>query len=338
MNSARELMRRAGGRSLRALAAAYGVGSVRDTMAAYLIADHHRRTGRAFGPLGAAVGGLVRRADGGYAQSTELGVLELGDVVNENTRSFRTIKVKITLAAVKCFDTDDPGGDELYVVLSVTSIDPNYGGVDKLVFTTRTEIHDDVHDDAVLFEERTLGPEEPLAFPGSGIRIHVAVYDHEHGDADEIRDPIHTVLDDAARKGAQALAGAAAGGDPRMAGAAGDITEFEVGGVEPFKLLTLGMADLIAKAFSDDLIGEHEYVIPASQIVEWAEQDKDTGALPRYEASFRTSPDLPRRVQFNWPPSPEEEHMFSGGGGNYKVYFRIQPIIRVEPGAPPRAG
>jgi hypothetical protein len=336
MHSIRELAKKSslegGDVSLRALAQKYGTGTGSETIAAYLISDHHRRTGRAFGPLGATIGSVKKRPDGSYEQSYELGIAELGDIFQGQTRSITKVKAGVTLAAVKCFDTDDPSGtDEIFVIVSLINVNPNADRTDSLVFTNRMEITK-VEEDNVFFEARTLGPETGTAFPGSGIRIHVAIFDHENGDADELRNKIQAFLDEAAKKAAGALAGAAAADDPQLAGAAGDVIDFEVGGVKPFKILTLGLADLITKLLADDLIGEHEFVVPTSVFVEWASSfDEATQSFPTWEASFRGSPDLPSRIRFNWPQKAEDEFMFSGGGGNYKVYFKITPIIVVEP-------
>jgi len=90
--------------------------------------------------------------------------------------------------------------------------------------------------------------------------------------------------------------------------------EFEVGGVKPFKVLTLGLADVIADALADDLLAEHELVIPAANIKSLTDQGQ-------FSQSFRTKPQEPGLdVQFNWPPREQDEPLLSGGGGSYKVF------------------
>jgi hypothetical protein len=335
MMTARELFRRdkaAEPFSLRALARRYGASTFRETRAGFLLADHHRRTGGRFGLLGAAVGPVRRQQDGSYVRNTQLGRLTLGNDLLEEAASELRIRAEVSLAAVKCFGTEDPGGtDEVYLVISVVTINPNFSREDKLAFTTRTEIADAQAKD-VIFQARTLA--DAHAFPGSGLRIHVAIFEHEHGDADELRDKIQAALDETAKKASSALAGAAAAGDGGLAGAAGDVIDFEVGGIKPFKILTLGLASLVTEALKDDIVSEHEFVIPAEQLVAWAERDEATKRFLKYESSLRTSGDLPATVRFNWPP-PNQEFLFSGGGGSYKVYLQVKPILTVEPGPPP---
>ncbi|AHV95257.1 hypothetical protein [Paenibacillus sabinae] len=274
--------------------------------------------------MGYPIGNVSRRADGKYEQNFQLGVVIL-DNPNALPQSFTKYKASVTLAAVKCFGTEDPGGlftsaeDEPYVIISIISVNPNFGGTDTLVQTTRTEILEHVKAGAVIFENRTIG--DISAFPGSGIKIHVAIFDHEHGDANALRNKINNVLEDAARKGSGALAAAAAANDPKLAGTVGDITNFEVGGVKPFNILTYGVAGLLTELLADDLIGEHEFYIPAADIVEWSNPEK-------YNSSLRTSPDL---IRFNVPQRPEDEFLFSGGGGSYKIYFRVAGIVEERP-------
>lgn len=280
------------------------------------IRNFYRRTGGSLGPLGAPVSNIQSRPDGSYVQNYQLGVITL-DNPNATPESFTQYGTSVTISAVKCFGTEDPGGvDEPFVIVSLISVNPNFGGTDTLVLTKRTEILENVKAGDVIFERRTIG--DVIGFPGSGIRIHVAIFDHEHGDADELRKKINAVLEDVARRGANALAGAAAANDPKLAGAIGDITSFEVGGVKPFSILTAGIADLITDVLADDLIGEYEFFIPAQDIKEWADDPA------KYAASLKTSPDLPSRIRYNWPPKAEDEHLFSGGGGSYKIYFNIQ--------------
>ena len=144
-----------------------------------------------------------------------------------------------------------------------------------------------------------------------------------------MRDEINAVVEDAAKKGAQLIAGAAASGNQQLAGAIGDVTEFEVGGVKPFKILSLGLAGLLADILSDDMIGEHEFVVPAQNIC-------DISDPAAFQASFRRNPEiLDADVQFNWPPTDADEFLFSGGGGSYKVYFTVTPV-KIERPLEPR--
>ena len=115
---------------------------------------------------------------------------------------------------------------------------------------------------------------------------------------------------------------------PGQGGFAGDIINFEVGGVKPFKVVTLGLAGRIASALADDLIGEHVYVIPPGNIVDLADQDNFTRSIrPTRDA-------LDFDVQFNFPPRPEDEFVFTDGHGTYKVYLAVRGIRTFIPENP----
>jgi hypothetical protein len=286
----------------------------------------YRRTGGSLGPLGAPTGSL-HRVDSSWAQDFTLGQIKLNDF-EIDPKAFTFVEAEVKVAAVKCFGTEDPGGtDETYIVISLISVDPNRGAADHLVQTVRTAIDNNVFGGKVFFVNHTIGK---LRVNGGGLSINVVMIDHESGNADDLRNKIAAALDAAANEGARIIAGAAAGGDQRLAGAVGDVTEFDVGGVKPFKILTLGLADIIASALSDDIIGEHTFVIPAQNVTDLLAQQAFTN-------SFRQTPELGFDIQFNWPPRPQDEFLFSGGGGSYKIYFTITPmgvLVPVEPRIP----
>jgi hypothetical protein len=282
------------------------------------IRDFHRRTGADYGPLGVPLGGLTLAADGSFQQNYQLGNVRVADLEGAPTGQTTTV-AEVTLSAVKCFGTQDSdGSDSPYAVISLVDVNPNHASSDQLVKTLRTDILNDVHahphDPDALFKMQTLGEADPS---GGGITIHVALWDHESGNADDIRDQIQSALEDAVKQSATALASAAGVDDPAVtSGTIGDILEFEVAGIKPFHILTLGIAGAIANALADDLIGEQTFFIPAANITDFADQNK-------FIASIRQSPDLPFDVQLNWPPKPAEEPIFTDGHATYKVYFLI---------------
>ena len=103
---------------------------------------------------------------------------------------------------------------------------------------------------------------------------------------------------------------------------------FDIGGVKPFQLLTRGIAGVVAGIVDDDLIGEQTYVIPPENVVAWSDQEN-------FARSIRPTGDvLDFDVQFNWPPRPENEPVFTNGDGTYKVYLRVAGIKMVEPIVP----
>lgn len=302
--------------------------SLHDAIATHSIKDFHRRTGADYGPFGVPLGALTKAADGSYHHQTQLGNIHLTDISGSPSGETQFI-ADVTLSALKCFGTQDNGPDETYAIISLFSINPNHSGSDKLAQTILTEIQENVHPQDTIFKMRTLGNIVPV---GTGIGIHIAIWDHESGDANDIRDKIAAVIEDGTNKAAAAVAGAAAADDPSVsAGTVGKVTDFEVGGIKPFHLLTLGIARLISHALADDLIGEQVFFIPAANIVDFADQTK-------FDASIRKSPDLPFDVQLNWPPRPEDEPLFTDGKGTYKAYFLIKgamiPLPPVNPKLP----
>lgn len=293
--------------------------SLRDAIATRDITDFHRRTGADYGPLGVPLGGLSKATDGSYVQSHQLGVIKQAgiDAAPVGETEFAAT---VTLSAIHCFGTQDKdGSDSAYAVISVFAINPNHAGSDQLARPTiLTEIVENVHAGDTILKMRTLGDLIPA---GSGIQIHVAIWDHESGNANDIRDKIQAAVEDAVNKGASALGSAAQADDPAVSGGtAAKLTDFEVLGVKPFHFLTLGIAKVIGEALADDLIGEQSFFIPAANIVNFADQTK-------LDASIRSRSDLselPFDVQVNWPPTRGEEVVFTDGQGTYKAYFLIQ--------------
>jgi len=320
MTSARELFAKAGiagpPYSSTELTRKFGVDSLRKVAVGIIegnIQDFYRRTGGSLGPLGARVGGIRTNEQGLYQQDYQLGNITMSNV-GDFPKAFTSYEATVTLSAVKCFGTEDPGGeDEIYVVITLLAVNPNFGGIDDLLKFTSTEILEGVTAGKVIFKERTLGKVQ--AFPGSGIKVHVAMFDHEYGDADLIREKIRAQAEEAVKNAAQGIAAAVAAKDPRLNGPIGDISEFEIIGIKPFKLLTGFITD--ALGLGDELIGEHEFIIPAANIAEFADP-------ARYQASLRTNPHLDPDVRYNWPRRPEEEVLFDQGGASYKIYFKIQ--------------
>jgi hypothetical protein len=285
------------------------------------IKDFHRRTGADYGPLGVLIGDVVN-SDGTATQNTQLGQITLADNPNAEPQGQVQYAGLVTLSAVRCFGTQDKdGSDSTYAVISLISVDPNNAGSDELVKTTRTEIVDNVHAGTTLFKMRPLGP--AVSLTGAGLLVHVALWDHESGNADDIKNQIESALEDGVKQGATALAAAASADDPSVsAGTIGKITDFEVAGIKPFRVLTLGIAGLIANALADDLIGEQSFFIPAANIREWADDQS------KFNASVRKDPDLPFDVELNWPPTfdDEKDFIFTDGQGTYKVYFLIRGV------------
>jgi hypothetical protein len=82
-------------------------------------------------------------------------------------------------------------------------------------------------------------------------------------------------------------------------GTVGDITQFEIGGIRPFDVATLGLARLLAGPVRR-LVDEHTVVISAAQVVDLADPTK-------FNASRKRSHDLDQDVLYNWPPGPDDQ-------------------------------
>lgn len=294
-----------------------GTQSLRTGMASHSIRNLHLRTAGAFGPLGAVAGGVMP-AGKGFNQRTLLGTLELGNLDLAPVAS-ASLEVEVSLAAIGCFGTQDAGDDETFAVITLYSIDPNRSGGNQVVRTFRTPVQPGVKPGDSLFKSTPIGTIQPV---GTGIGIHVAVWDHESGDADEIEKTIAAVIRDSVGKAATALGSAASADDASTSGGViGDITSFEVGGIKPFEVLTLGLAGLIADGLADDLVGERHFIIPAANLVGFADQATLT-------ASIRRPPDLDGDIQFNWPtPEIEPRMLITDGDGTYKAYFLIRSRV-----------
>ena len=101
-----------------------------------------------------------------------------------------------SLAAIKCFGTDDPSGkDEIYVVISLININPNFKGEDELVKTILIGPQP-VAEGQVFGEMITLGEVRPV---GAGVKVHVAVFDREQGKPEQVRKAIEEKLKELAQ-------------------------------------------------------------------------------------------------------------------------------------------
>jgi hypothetical protein len=320
----------------------YGVSSLRDALAAYNIQEHYRRLGGVWGDLGAPVGGLQTNTGSGYSQTYQLGVITAQDFDKVPIGS-RRIGAQVTLAGIRCFGTAGAGSDELYAIISITNINPNNSGTDQLVATMRTPIQEGVKPGSAVFRGITLTgpatagtPGGAIGFPGTGLRIHVALFEHDNGDPDELRDDIQAALEDAAKKGSAALAGASASNDQSLGGMAQDFVNLDIGGFKPFKWALGAVSGVLADILGDDLIGEYEFVVPAAVFQDWCEDqvvDENGLHFPRLDASMRWPSELTGGIGVNWPRE-NEEHIFDGEGASYKVYFQIVPILMEIPVLP----
>ncbi|ANK90592.1 hypothetical protein AMK01_CH01084 [Rhizobium sp. N6212] len=314
-----------GEKSLASLSHKYGRKSLSYSVAEHYIRDRYRIQGGKFGQLGES-GEVQHDPERGYWMDTQLGTLTLHTLSGE-CEPLRYYTSTITLSGIHCFAAQDDVTDELFAVISLINVNPTASGVDQLVKTFRTPIVE-IESGETAFQNVTLG-NVPLV--GTGIRVHISLWDHESGDADEIRDQIAAVIEDAAKKGQQAIVGGALGSDAAVtAGKVGDVTEFEIGGVKPFHILSLGIAGLIANALADDLLGDNTFWVPAQNLKNFADPNL-------YANSIRYDPAMGGDIPLNWPP-PGIEKPFNKKGALYKAFFKITTTESVTPCDPPLGG
>jgi hypothetical protein len=314
-----------GQKSLSALAKKYGQNSLGFATAEYLIRDFHKRMGGNFGQLG-TIGFETRyHPETGYQRNTQLGLVTLSDVSSLPTGITNWVS-NVTLAGIHCFSAQDIETDELFAVISLITYNPT-AGPNQLVSTMRLPVTD-VKSRQTIFENVNIGD---VQVSGSGIIIHVSLWDHESGDVEEIKQKVAAVIEEATKKAQKAIAAGALGDDPAVtAGQVGDVTEWEIAGVKPFHILSVGLAGVIAEGLADDMLGDVSFYVPSSNLIEF-DSESDF-----YKNSLRTNEFLPFDSKANWPPKDSENKPFNAKDpALYYAWFKITTVSRTVPLDPP---
>lgn len=286
----------------------WATGTAESEKAALMIDDFHRRTGGDFGPLGSSIGPIIHQSDDLYVREFQLGKVKT-DGVNA-TQGQGNYRATVSVAAIKCFGTDDVTTDETYAIISLISVNPSQVGEDQLVKTIKIGPQN-VQQHDTFGAGATIGEIFPV---GTGIKVHVALFDRESGDPEEVRAAIEEQLKELVKQGAAAIGGAVFGGDIPLAGTTSDIFQNKL-----VNFLTGTLSGLIADWVSDDFIDEKEFLVDAGTLRTWATQ-------AGFEASIRGSNDLPNDIILNIPKTPEDENLkvFTNGDATYKVYLLVQ--------------
>lgn len=253
--------------------------------------------------------GPVTRQDGGFSQPYSSGSIVkplVGDPGYVRTH------LSVEIAAVRCFGTDDPNGDEPYVIATVYSIDPAKG--EDAVTTTQVgpPDHDNsINGESVFFQGRQLAND--FTVPGDGeVRVHIQVWDVEIlGKADEVKKRAGAAAQAAIAAGLVALGGATGAAGAVLSKVAGllDSVGDAIGGV-------------VADLFGDDFIGEHDFVIDQNFIT----------ALRSAPPSLDRHSDSIPGVTYNFPQLPENDSpigrswLLDGGPGRgqYRVFLTVR--------------
>ena len=306
--------------SVRSLFEDYGVDSMRGLFASYEINTLYRKLGGRYGRLGGPQGAIISNADGSFTRDFELGrISQQGETPAAASTKFN---VRISIAGTHCYGTDDPSGqDETYLIATIIILDPLHDGKDSTVSTIKLGPRNTNAGDT-FWQGNTLG--DAWIPSGSGIQIHLALWDQEQGDPEEIRKKIEGYIKQAAQAAAAAIGGAVEGGEVGSAGAVGD--KFRDGFIND---ITLGLSGVIANMFSDDFLGEQVYVVESQRIPEWFE-DTD-----RFLSSFRQENFGGQIVSYNVPVRPQDIPMFEERDNSYMVFLKAEVVDKSTPLAPP---
>ena len=220
----------------------------------------------------------------------------------------------IFVAAIKCFGTDDPGGeDEPYLVCTVINPTPAACGGPNVASVWRSPVFEGIEGGRIFGENQAMF--QDVVVGRHGIALKLALFDQEHGSADSVRAEIEK----------QAARVANTITDAIEALTQVDIDQaLKEQQLEDNILDTLGdiSVGLLTDILKDDFIDEKTWIIPPRMIIDWV----DKGA---YEQSGVVYPpeELPTHIDTNYPRENVLDHswIFSGGGGSYKIYLRIVP-------------
>lgn len=325
MRGIRELVQRAGVSglpvSLRQLAQRFEVRSLNALIAAVDIAGEYRRRGdnSLNSALGAPVSGITQSADGTFSRNFQFGSITTRSI--DIPRTETQYAVDIFIAAVKCFGSEDPGGpfsggegeDEPYLI--ITTINPAHAWLDQqegnIVKTWRSQIFEGIEKGEIFAQEQEVF--KNLAIGRHGVSLKIALFDHEHGDPDDLRKKIEEkgrALAQEIMQVAAALAGV------NIDEALADQTmNSEVG-----KLIQDITFDTLTDLLKDDKIDEKTWRLDGTMLKDWV----DTSFTERSDVQ---TGDLPSHIKFNFPRENinDPSWLFSGGGGSYKVYLRVIP-------------
>jgi len=301
--------------SLRAVFSHYGVDSAVDAIAAQEIETFYVDS---LGILvvGSPTGPTTRTAQGAFQQSYTFGSIIKPAGVFPDVAD--RVHVTVTLAGVRCFGTDDPGGtDEPFLITSAYATDPTIEEKYRRVQTVRIgpDGVGDVVVGNVFGESRNLVTD--MAVPGDAdIALNVQLFDEE-----EVTNPekIREAVDTANKAAIAATVGALTVINPAIGAAAAAVALLlEATGINAW--VADGIETLITDAFGDDHLGTVDLRITRAFLE--ALRDNPRGM-------DRTS-DAIGGETYNFPQLPEDDSaagkswMFrEEGRGTYRPFFRV---------------
>lgn len=287
----------------------HGVKSLRALLASTVARHHHRTLYGKFGPLGKQTGPITLSSDA-WVMPTEVGVVKSALTLESSAEV--TYAAIVEYIAVRV-DRPNETYDDPYVIVSVTTLNPNHRGADELVALRKIGPLEDVlphkiySDTTTIWEDRIAG--------GTGIKVTIAAWDYDSGSPGEVRRKIEKKLKEFAEKGSDAIAAAYGEGDDKAEEIAGSAET-----TWALRLLSLGIVELFGLA--DDQIGRVNVDVPLSEIRKLSTQE-----------GYNARRIIQDGLEFTHKVSVE------GKGGRYTVWFRVRgfkipPILitRPEPG------
>jgi hypothetical protein len=254
--------------------------------------------------VGSALGPTRQLEDGAHEQRYSFGsIIKPLDAAPKIPVRF---VVTIDIAAIKCFGTEDPSGeDETYLIATIYAVDPM--ARERAVQTKRIDFGE-IEEGLVFGQGHQLV--EGFFIPGDGsIRLHVGLFDVESGGQKELEKK----WGDTAKAG---IIGGLAAINPALG--AGAIAVEEATGLIGDVSKVLGGA--VAEIFGDDTIAVRDLDIKADFLQRLIAEGSN--GLPR------TSGSIPG-IGYNFPELAEggdegRQWLFEGGGGSYRIFFSVR--------------
>jgi hypothetical protein len=303
--------------------------SVKSLLASHEMLIEYKRSPKWVLALGPISGGIMKDDSGSYKIPAKFGFLlkPLTDgpegPTHGPTEARGEYEVAVSIAAVKCFGTEDPGllgpaEDEVYGYVTLFALMP---GKQEQVKVTRLKRQNEVKKGDVIYKSEPIG-KVALMSGTTGLKIHMILLEREHLEPQTADDEIFNAV----RK-INAIVGGTATAITLKApnkvtaiiAAASAITAalLEIKVVEEFvKLLN----EPLAAIFKDDRIGQKTFNVTPAQLEAWSTDEGYTASKMR--APGVLGPD----VAFNFPADIDNpEWLFNEGGSTYKVHFDVHP-------------
>ncbi|AXK21481.1 hypothetical protein [Bacillus sp. COPE52] len=270
---------------------------------------HKLGSNSVYGVLGEPSGKMVKESDGVYSQQYQYGkILSKTDIAIPKVEPYYICDIFI--GAIKCFGTEDESSDDepYLIITNINTSSAFLEGYERNIARTwksptfrGIEEKEVFGQDLVVFNGVLVGP--------YGVRLKIALMEHEHGNEEQLRQKVEENANKIARdikNVASALSGvnvedASQNLDSEILDALGDLS-----------------LDVITDIFKDDIVDEKEWVIDGTMLKQWVDEGLTA-------TSGVNHPDLPSNVETNFPRDNEMTRLFSGGGGSYKVYLRVIP-------------